>query len=238
MSSNLYFNARCLLDWLFERFFVNEEDFYFLKDIFTLRIYFFGIIFLIIPQTREFTIMLSPLMILLSGFYCLYPILSRGKKELKLMAFMLVVAISTIFIEVIGVYTGLIFGTYSYGEVLGFKIFDVPVIIGLNWVVVILGVTHLAKSLSSNKFPVAFYAGVLSVIFDFFLEPVAIKLNYWSWEKTSVPLQNYAAWFFITFTFSFLLQKLSSNDYSRRSGNAIIYQILFFITLGLFDFSR
>ena len=37
-------------------------------------------------------------------------------------------------LELLGVTTGRIFGQYLYGNNLGFKIADVPVIIGLNWV--------------------------------------------------------------------------------------------------------
>ena len=40
--------------------------------------------------------------------------------------------------EAIGVNTGLLFGTYEYGANLGFKIFGVPLIIGVNWTVLII----------------------------------------------------------------------------------------------------
>ena len=36
-------------------------------------------------------------------------------------------------IEALGVNTGIIFGHYSYGKGLGLKIFNTPVIIGINW---------------------------------------------------------------------------------------------------------
>ena len=39
--------------------------------------------------------------------------------------------------EIIGVNTGRLFGNYAYGSVLGFKIAGVPLLIGLNWFVVI-----------------------------------------------------------------------------------------------------
>ena len=35
--------------------------------------------------------------------------------------------------EIIGVNTGYLFGDYSYGEVLGTKIYGVPLLIGMNW---------------------------------------------------------------------------------------------------------
>jgi putative membrane protein len=30
---------------------------------------------------------------------------------------------------------------------------------------------------------------------DFLVEPVAMKLGFWSWENDIIPLQNYAMWF-------------------------------------------
>ena len=57
----------------------------------------------------------------------------------------------TFFLEVIGVKSGLVFGSYEYGNGLGLKFLDVPLIIGLNWVVVVLGATALSERISSTK---------------------------------------------------------------------------------------
>ena len=45
-------------------------------------------------------------------------------------------------IEVIGVHTSLIFGDYAYDTTLGFKVLDVPLMIGINW----LMMTYLCGS--------------------------------------------------------------------------------------------
>ena len=39
--------------------------------------------------------------------------------------------------EIIGVNTGLLFGDYQYGSVLGPKLFGVPLLIGLNWFIIV-----------------------------------------------------------------------------------------------------
>ena len=41
-------------------------------------------------------------------------------------------------VELIGIKTGLLFGEYSYDTALGFKLLDVPLIIGLNWVIIVV----------------------------------------------------------------------------------------------------
>ena len=48
-------------------------------------------------------------------------------------------------LELIGVSTGRIFGQYFYGNNLGFKLADVPVIIGLNWVMLCYVSMHVAS---------------------------------------------------------------------------------------------
>ena len=40
--------------------------------------------------------------------------------------------------EIIGVQTGILFGSYAYGETLGLKIFGAPLVIGLNWVTTVI----------------------------------------------------------------------------------------------------
>ena len=39
--------------------------------------------------------------------------------------------------EIIGVNKGLIFGEYSYGNALGIKVFGVPILIGINWCILV-----------------------------------------------------------------------------------------------------
>src|SRR5210317_2015499 len=41
-------------------------------------------------------------------------------------------------VELIGVQTGLLFGEYAYGSALGPKLMGVPLIIGVNWLAIVL----------------------------------------------------------------------------------------------------
>ena len=139
----------------------------------------------------------------------------------------------TFLLEAIGVKTGLIFGNYSYGNVLGPKLLSVPLLIGVNWALIILGATIIAASITKNKIILPSLAGFLAVTFDFVLEPVALGLNYWSWEGGNIPIQNYLAWFVIG-TLSailFLLMKVKINDDVPKY--YFLLQFLFFIALYL-----
>jgi putative membrane protein len=51
--------------------------------------------------------------------------------------FMVIALGAGFMIEVIGTGTGWIFGNYAYGPALGYKVSQVPVIIGINWFTII-----------------------------------------------------------------------------------------------------
>jgi putative membrane protein len=139
----------------------------------------------------------------------------------------------TFLLEAVGVKTGIIFGSYSYGNVLGPKLLEVPLLIGINWALIILGTTIISSKLTKNKILLPSFAGLLALAFDFILEPVATELNYWSWEEGNIPVQNYIAWFVIG-TFSavlFILLKVRIND--EVPGYYFIMQFLFFLALFL-----
>jgi bisanhydrobacterioruberin hydratase len=62
---------------------------------------------------------------------------TQREKNLFFWLFVLVTFAAGIVVEIIGVNTQLLFGDYSYGKVLGYQVSKVPVIIGINWFLVI-----------------------------------------------------------------------------------------------------
>lgn len=108
-----------------------------------------------------------------------------------------ILLIGTFGIEAYGVASGNIFGQYNYGDVFSVQILNVPVLIALNWLVLTLAAANIGKQVFNNNIYAALLAGILVLIFDIIMEPVAISLNYWRWEATSIPIQNYLTWFII-----------------------------------------
>lgn len=156
-----------------------------------------------------------------------------------------VVGMST---EIVGVNTGLLFGDYQYGEVLGPKIYGVPLLIGLNWFVIVFCSGALCKQvvellqdilnikitkLASSIF-VIIGGATIATCFDFILEPVAVKLQFWSWNNGHIPLFNYICWFAISavlLSFNIYLNKFTVNKFAT---SLIIIQAVFFLVLNLF----
>lgn len=138
------------------------------------------------------------------------------------------------FAEMIGTNTGLIFGNYQYGKTLGFQLGHVPLIIGVNWFMLVYATAAVINQFfeKQNWFVKAISSALLMVGLDIFIEPVAMKYDFWNWENGIIPIQNFIGWFFIA------LFLLSITHYYTliKSKTAIVLfiaQLLFFITLNL-----
>lgn len=199
------------------------------EEIFLFLIYTVGIIGHLTNVLLDYMILLTPLTLLLTGGIVLLSTIKNSKNNFIIWA--IVTYIITFTLEVIGVKSGMIFGSYSYGDVLGVKYLNVPLIIGFNWIMVILGAILLTEKILNNKFIITITASLLATIFDFFLEPTAIKLGYWNWSDTSVPLQNYFAWFIISLLFTVLYFKMKINVKTDLPIIFFLIQFIFFIIL-------
>ncbi len=186
----------------------------------------------LLPDTRELMLLLTPFTLVMTIGVVFYSLLLESNR--KLIYWLAATYLFTLAIEIAGVKTGLIFGQYSYGKTLGAKIFDVPLIIGLNWVFVILGGIIIAKEITSDKNLIAVITGLIAVVFDLFLEPVAMKLDYWNWLNGEIPVQNYAAWFVIAFIVSWLFSRFNLHIKTDLPKIYLIVQFVFFISLFLF----
>lgn len=195
-------------------------------------IFFVGIIGHLYYPLRNLMLSLTPATLLITGLVVLF--YSYKTSTNKFLVWAVITYIITFILEVIGVKTGLIFGAYYYGSTLGVKLFDVPVIIGFNWVFVILGSISISKLITNNFYLSAIISAFISLIFDLILEPIAIKLDYWTWAEGIIPLQNYLAWFIIALfsSLGFNYSKLTVR--SKISMHFLFVQLVFFILLLIF----
>ncbi len=152
--------------------------------------------------------------------------------------------------EIIGVHTGLLFGNYQYGNILGPKIFDVPLLIGVNWYVIIFCAGNIVHQLNEwvyKKFgdemqlspslkTIAFIAdaAMLTTFFDWILEPVATRLGYWTWiPAEKIPAFNYLCWFLISAVLLIFFRRLNFSKQNQFAVHLFIIQLLFFLVLSL-----
>ena len=137
----------------------------------------------------------------------------------------------TFFTEVVGVATGLVFGEYHYGATMWVQWLDVPLILALNWTLLILATNDLASRMVNSPWLAAVIASGFIALYDICIEPVAVALDYWQWAGGSIPVQNYVAWSLVALIFSLPLQLL---NIKFRHPLLFVYaaaQLIFFLFL-------
>ncbi|MBN2615237.1 MAG: carotenoid biosynthesis protein [Bacteroidales bacterium] len=193
--------------------------------------YLVGIAGILMDATRPYFVLLIPFALLFNAaMLFVYKKTKVGLKDSLVFVFVFLAGFG---IEVLGVHTGAVFGSYSYGNSLGFKLFDVPLIIGVNWLVLSYSVADLFNGTRLNILIQSVLGAFLLVFFDLFLEVAAPALNMWSWMGNKVPVQNYLAWFVLSFVFIFLFKILKIG--TRNPLSAVVYfsQLIFFVLLAL-----
>lgn len=153
--------------------------------------------------------------------------------------YLLIVYLCGFTLEYAGISTGKIFGSYFYGEALGIKVLDTPLIIGINWVMlsycsVNLASLPLAKlNQATKQWMLPLLSAAFMVCMDVLIEQVCQRFDFWYWKNNTIPLQNYTAWFFFSFAFNFLMVRLGVNHQNKVAVALFILQFLFFLGLNL-----
>lgn len=114
------------------------------------------------------------------------------------------------FVELIGTQTGILFGDYVYGDALGWKVFGVPLIIGVNWFAIVVAAANVARYVPIPKVFQSGVAAAAAVLLDVLIEPVAMRYDFWSWKNDEIPIVNYICWFILAKLLSYLYLRLSN----------------------------
>lgn len=137
------------------------------------------------------------------------------------------------FLEVVGVKTGYIFGNYQYGNALGFKYWDTPIMMFVNWLTTVYITRQIAEQVTKDPMLHSFIAALLMVLLDYFIEPFAIHTNMWTWQNGVIPFQNYIGWFVSGFIFQYVYLKSVKFPVNKLSLAIYLIQLSFFIALYL-----
>lgn len=142
----------------------------------------------------------------------------------------LLVMLTGFFMEVAGVHTGLVFGEYAYGKTLGWKLIDVPLTIGLNWFLLVYLIAVVLDRLR-DPWVFALAGALMMTVLDVLIEPVAIRLDFWSWSGNSIPLQNYIAWYLLSLVLFRFFRWRHERVENAMAPVVLAIQYLFFIAL-------
>lgn len=190
---------------------------------------------------QNWFIQLTPLNILICTTLLIF---SHQKINNSFLIFGGIVFFTGLIVEIIGVNTSLLFGNYKYSKILGISVKGVPLLMGALWfntiycigTVVNLYIEKLNFEISDKikKLSVLIDGALLCVLFDFLIEPVAIKLNFWQWQNNIIPFKNYLCWFIISILLLEIFRKLSVFNKNYFALHLLLIQSLFFLGLRLF----
>ena len=193
---------------------------------------------------------LTPLNLLIS---CGLLIWTQEKRSISFWIFAVSAFIIGFVAEYIGLHTNILFGNYQYGTVLGPKWQAVPWMIGVTWFGIIY-CCGIAMSMLQNRIfnrpeakemlppfskywlSVSFIADAagVAVLYDWILEPVAVKLGFWSWQGGEIPVGNYWGWFFVSAFALLVFRLLPFPKHNLFAVHLLLIQAMFFLLLQTF----
>ena len=204
-----------------------------------------GLIGILFTPYKNWFIQNTPINLLLMAVLLIW---TQPQKKPSFFLFFAIVFLIGMGAEMIGVNTGRLFGEYQYGDILGTKLNGVPWLIGLNWFVVIFcsaSVMQQVHAWSKRKMENAgsempgwvaaaslvIDGALLATLFDWLMEPVAMKLGFWHWTKGAPPFYNYTCWFIISLLLLILFRRFSFPKANQFAVHLFIIQVLFFLAL-------
>lgn len=196
---------------------------------FLVLFYIVGVAGMLIPVTSGLFILLTPWALLMN--FLLLLLNHPEKFNLKTILVFGSVYLLGFGIEVTGVQSGLIFGSYTYGNGLGIKILQTPLMIGINWLMLIYMTSSITEKWNIPVILKIVAGSLMMLIYDLILEQIAPKLDMWSWKNDTIPVQNYISWFVIALIFHSIFRLAGIKTKNPLSTVILGIQFAFFVLL-------
>lgn len=188
-----------------------------------------GLIGFLVPFLRPLFLQIVPFHLLLMLFLV---VINHQERNLKFVLFLLLMMVLGFAVEWIGVHKHWLFGNYVYDTALGFKVDQIPLMIGINWFLLIYSCGILMEKVSVKEASLKILLGaVLLVLLDLLIEPVAIHSNYWHWLSAEIPSKNYICWLLVSVLLLTIFQKFNFPKQSWVAPVLLLMQFLFFAAL-------
>ena len=181
----------------------------------------------IIYSNASWFIKATPLNLLLS-----FTLLIINFKWNKKLFFLVIICFSIGMIsEIIGVNYGILFGEYSYGNALGIKFLGVPLIIGINWCILVFITGYISRFFFDSLIARTFLGIFLMLSLDIVMEPIAPILDFWKFKQGLASFNNYVGWAIVSFPLQLLFHRLNHNIEGTFPFHLYILQFIFFTIL-------
>jgi len=196
---------------------------------FLIVFYLVGVVGTLMPYTSVLFFKLIPFALLMS--FGILTIFHEGSVNRNGIICFITIYLVSFFVEVIGVNTGFIFGNYNYGNSLGLKLFQTPLLIGINWIFLVYTTASVMERFKMPVFAKIGLASVLMLIYDIVMEQIAPMLQMWRWENDVIPFQNYVSWYALAVLFHLLLKIANVKIQNKFAPIILICQFMFFLLI-------
>lgn len=191
--------------------------------------YLVGLFLYFIPYTKEIFFWVLPLQLILVNAILFY---HHKGFNLKAIVLFLFIFISSWLTEFFGTTYGKIFGEYVYLDSLGLKILHVPILIGLNWVMLVYASNALAgKLIKKNKVLKVILAAFLMIMYDVIIEFIAPEMRMWEFTQAYPPLKNFISWFVMALVYNSLIEIFKIHTDNKAARVLILVQSGFFLII-------
>ncbi|MBV9989102.1 MAG: carotenoid biosynthesis protein [Chitinophagaceae bacterium] len=206
-----------------------------------------GLIGILFTPYRNWFIRYTPLNLVLMAFLLAWNQRSRVR---AFYIFFAIAALAGFLAEWIGINTSLLFGSYRYGDMLGPAFGGVPLLIGLNWFLVVFcsgSIMHQVQDCMRSKpngasampprlaaWSVVLDGALLAVLFDWIMEPAAMQLGFWEWKGGTVPFYNYVCWLLISTGLLVVFRLFSFRGSNHFAVHLFIIELFFFLVLRIY----
>lgn len=150
----------------------------------------------------------------------------------------LIICFASGIIEIVGTLTGFPFGDYHYTTRMGPLLFStLPLAIPFSWYLIVVGGFFCFGQFFPQRThtQLAFFTACFALFVDWIMEPFAWKIKgYWIWAEGSVPIENYIAWFVLSFFFA----RFTPINEFRLTPMEARPRVILSIMIGLFVLNR
>jgi putative membrane protein len=201
-------------------------------EFFFIIFYLVGIVGIVTPFSHHLFVKLFPLALVLSFIAILF--FHQASFDSKTIIVLVLIGLMSYLIEVAGVYTHLIFGNYKYGEALGIKLLDTPLLIAVNWVMLTYAGSSVTEKTSLSPSLKIILASFIILGYDIILEQIAPVVDMWYWENNTIPVRNYIAWFIIALAFQTIIRIFGIKIRNSIAWKILLIQAVYLLLLIVF----
>lgn len=203
--------------------------------IFMIATFVVGIVLHLIPDLLPLITRLTELnLLLMSSLVFAFGLLNNHRNLAGFTFWSLITMLFMFLIAVIGINTGVLFGSFEYGSTLPTTLANIPLIVPLNWAMILLSAYGFLTNAVSQRNLRALFAAVIVLALKLLMDPVGVRLDYWTWDLGYIPLRNYVSWFVASIIFTQILALMKIHARSVIFRVYLIMQFLFYGILYLF----